>query len=340
MSDRNATIGFIGMGMMGGGMAANLLKAGFDMAAYDIDPAKNERFAGLGAKIANGPAGVAQAASTVICIVETTAQVREVVLGDGGIVEGAQEGDIFVCSATVDPLAVKELHDILAEKGIRMLDAPVSGGVPRAVSGDLSIIVGGETATVDACRPYFEAMSSNVFHMGEIGLGLAMKLCNNMITQVTKVVIAESMALGTKAGLDPKQMFEVIKRQYGQLQQLPGGRAPLPQRRLLARRHHRYLLQGPGARDRLCQGARRADVHGRRVAAGLSNGAGSRPQQGGRQRPDQALRGDGGCETGPARRLTARGHGYRPGRLNPSRARATAARVTHPSAWSLIRPIA
>ncbi len=144
MSDRNATIGFIGMGMMGGGMAANLLKAGFDMAAYDIDPAKNERFAGLGAKIANGPAGVAQAASTVICIVETTAQVREVVLGDGGVVEGAQEGDIFVCSATVNPLAVKELHDILAEKGIRMLDAPVSGGVPRAVSGDLSIIVGGD----------------------------------------------------------------------------------------------------------------------------------------------------------------------------------------------------
>jgi 3-hydroxyisobutyrate dehydrogenase-like beta-hydroxyacid dehydrogenase len=215
MSDRNATIGFIGMGMMGGGMAANLLKAGFDMAAYDIDPAKNERFAGLGAKIANGPAGVAQAASTVICIVETTAQVREVVLGDGGIVEGAQEGDIFVCSATVDPLAVKELHDILAEKGIRMLDAPVSGGVPRAVSGDLSIIVGGETATVDACRPYFEAMSSNVFHMGEIGLGLAMKLCNNMITQVTKVVIAESMALGAKAGLDPKQMFEVISVSTG-----------------------------------------------------------------------------------------------------------------------------
>ena len=81
MSDRNNTIGFIGMGMMGGGMAANLLKADFDMVAYDIDPAKNERFAGLGARIANGPAGVAQGASTVICIVETSAQIRDVVLG-------------------------------------------------------------------------------------------------------------------------------------------------------------------------------------------------------------------------------------------------------------------
>ena len=215
MSDRNKTIGFIGMGMMGGGMAANLLKADFDMVAYDIDPARNEHFAGLGAKIANGPAGVAQGASTVICIVETTAQVREVVLGDGGIIEGAQEGDIFVCSATIDPLAVKEMHAILAGKGIKMLDAPVSGGVPRAVSGDLSIIVGGDGAVVEACRPYFDAMSANVFHMGEIGHGLAMKLCNNMITQVTKVVIAEAMALGAKAGLDPQQMVDVISVSTG-----------------------------------------------------------------------------------------------------------------------------
>ena len=203
------------MGMMGGGMAANLLKADFDMVAYDIDPARNERFAGLGAKIANGPAGVAQGASTVICIVETTAQVREVVLGDGGIIEGAQEGDIFVCSATIDPLAVKEMHAILAGKGIKMLDAPVSVGVPRAVSGDLSIIVGGDGAVVEACWPYFDAMSANVFHMGEIGHGLAMKLCNNMITQVTKVVIAEAMALGAKAGLDPQQMFDVISVSTG-----------------------------------------------------------------------------------------------------------------------------
>ena len=215
MSDRNETIGFIGMGMMGGGMAANLLKAGIPMVAYDIDPAKNERFAGLGATIANGPAGVAQAASKVICIVETTDQVRDVVLGDGGILEGAQDGDIFVCSATVDPLMVKELHGTLAERGIGMLDAPVSGGVPRAESGDLSIICGGDAAAVEACRPAFEAMSANIFHMGDIGKGLAMKLCNNMLTQVTKVVTAEAMALGAKAGLDPQQMVDVISVSTG-----------------------------------------------------------------------------------------------------------------------------
>lgn len=215
MGDRNKTVGFIGMGMMGGGMAANLLKAGIPLVAYDIDPAKNERFAGLGATIANGPAGVAQAASRVICIVETTAQVRDVVLGDGGILEGAREGDIFVCSATVDPLIVKELHATLADRGIGMLDAPVSGGVPRAESGDLSIIVGGEAGAVEACRPAFEAMSAKIFHMGEIGQGLAMKLCNNMITQSTRVIIAEAMALGAKAGLDPQQMVDVISVSTG-----------------------------------------------------------------------------------------------------------------------------
>lgn len=210
MSNRNEAIGFIGMGMMGGGMAANLLKAGFPMVAYDIDPAKNERFAGLGATIANGPAGVAQGASKVICIVETSAQVREVVLGDGGVLEGAQEGDIFVCSATVDPLMVRELHDTLAERGITVIDAPVSGGVPRAEAGELSVIVGGDAAAVEACRPAFEAVSSKIFHMGGVGQGLAMKLCNNMITQATRVVIAESMVMGAKAGLDPQQMIDVI----------------------------------------------------------------------------------------------------------------------------------
>jgi 3-hydroxyisobutyrate dehydrogenase len=215
MSDRSKTVGFIGMGMMGGGMAANLLKAGFPLVAYDIDPVKNERFAGLGATIANGPAGVSQGASTVVCIVETTKQVEEVVLGDGGILEGAQEGDIFVCSATVDPIMVKELCGTLAARGITLLDAPVSGGVPRANSGDLSIIVGGDAAAVEKCRPMFEAMSAKIFHMGEVGQGLAMKLCNNMITQVTKVVIAEAMALGAKAGLDPRQMVDVISVSTG-----------------------------------------------------------------------------------------------------------------------------
>ncbi len=215
MSNRNDNVGFIGMGMMGGGMAANLLKADFSLVAYDIDQAKNDRFAGLGATIANGPAGVASAASTVICIVETTAQVEEVLVGEGGVIDGVEAGDTVICMATIDPIAVKEMHAVFAERGVAMLDAPVSGGVPRANSGDLSIIVGGDAAIVEKCGPIFEPMASKIFHMGGIGQGLAMKLCNNMLTQVTKVVIAEAMALGTKAGLDPQQMVDVISVSTG-----------------------------------------------------------------------------------------------------------------------------
>lgn len=215
MSTRNDTVGFIGLGMMGGGMAANLLKHGFPLVAYDIDAAKNDRFAGLGATIADGPAAVARAAATVICIVETTAQAQAVIVGDGGIIDGVKSGDTVLCMSTIDPLLVKEMHAQLAERNVAMLDAPVSGGVPRAVSGDLSVIVGGDAAVVEKCRPIFEAMSARIFHMGGIGQGLAMKLVNNMITQVTKVVVAEAMVMGTKAGLDPQAIIDVIQVSTG-----------------------------------------------------------------------------------------------------------------------------
>lgn len=215
MSTRNDTVGFIGLGMMGGGMAANLLKDGFPLVAYDIDAAKNDRFAGLGATIADGPEAVARAAATVICIVETTAQAQAVIVGDGGIIDGVEAGDVVLCMSTIDPLVVKDMHGLLAERNVAMLDAPVSGGVPRAVSGDLSVIVGGDAAVVEKCRPIFESMSARIFHMGGIGQGLAMKLVNNMITQVTKVVVAEAMVMGAKAGLDPQDIIDVIQVSTG-----------------------------------------------------------------------------------------------------------------------------
>ncbi len=215
MSTRNDNVGFVGLGMMGGGMAANLLKGGFALVAYDIDSAKNDRFAGLGATIAEGPTAVARAAATTICIVEKTAQAQAVIVGEGGIVDGAEAGDTVLCMSTIDPLVVKDMHALLAERNVALLDAPVSGGVPRADSGDLSVIVGGDEAVVEACRPVFDAMASRIFHMGDIGQGLAMKLVNNMLTQVTKVVIAEAMVLGAKAGLDPQAMIDVVRVSTG-----------------------------------------------------------------------------------------------------------------------------
>ena len=146
MNARNDRIGFIGLGMMGGAMAANLLKHGFALIAHDIDAAKNDRIAALGAAIADGPAAVARAAATTICIVETTAQARAVIVGEGGLIDGVEAGDTVLCMSTIDPLAVKEMHARLAERNVALLDAPVSGGVPRAESGELSVIVGGDAS--------------------------------------------------------------------------------------------------------------------------------------------------------------------------------------------------
>lgn len=212
---RTERVGFVGMGVMGGGMAANLLKNGFPVAGYDIDAATCERMAGLGAEIADGPAAVARAASRTICMVETTAQAESVIVGEGGILDGAEPGDIHLCMSTIDPIAAKRMHETLGARGIAMLDAPVSGGEPRAVSGDLSAMVGGDDATVAACRPVLEAMTSSVFHMGGIGQGLAMKLVNNMLIQTTSVVVAEAMVMGAKAGLDPQAMIDVIRVSTG-----------------------------------------------------------------------------------------------------------------------------
>jgi 3-hydroxyisobutyrate dehydrogenase-like beta-hydroxyacid dehydrogenase len=208
-------IGFIGLGAMGGGMALNLLKAGYGVVVNDIDAAKVQAFVARGAKSAATPADVARQSTRTITIVETTAQTEEVILGERGIVKGAARGHVVAMMSTIDPNAAKHIHDKLKAEGIAMLDAPVSGGSTRAVSGELSVIAGGDAATFEACRPMFKAMSSNQFHVGGIGQGLALKLVNNMLIQVNTVAIAEAFVMGAKAGLDPKVMYEVIKVSTG-----------------------------------------------------------------------------------------------------------------------------
>ena len=215
MSVREKTIGFVGLGVMGGAMAENLLKAGYGIAGHDIDPACNERLAAAGAAIVDGPAAAARAGSVSICMVETTAQAEAVIVGTGGFIEGVQAGDTVLCMSTIDPLSAKAMHARLSERGVGMLDAPVSGGEPRAIAGTLSAIVGGDDATFAACRPILEAMASQLFHMGGIGQGLAMKLVNNMLVQVGSVAVAEAMVMGAKAGLDPQAMLDVLRVSTG-----------------------------------------------------------------------------------------------------------------------------
>ncbi|HYE93042.1 MAG TPA: NAD(P)-dependent oxidoreductase [Terriglobales bacterium] len=204
--------GFIGLGAMGGPMALNLLKNGFSLVVHDIDPAKVERLAAKGAQKADSAQAVAAACERTIVIVETTAQVESVV---AGIKQGARPGHIVACMSTIDPFVARRLADELAAQGVAMVDAPVSGGTERAASGELSIIVGGEAKTVDACRDLFQAMGARIFHMGGLGQGLAMKLVNNMLIQVNTVAVAEALVLGVKAGLDPQAIVDVVKVSTG-----------------------------------------------------------------------------------------------------------------------------
>ena len=208
-------VGFIGLGNMGGPMARNLVRGGFPLVVHDIDSSKVEPLRAQGAKVAGSPQDVAADARRVICMVETTGQAESVIVGARGIVQSARRGDVVVCMSTIDPLVARRLHDELAARGVAMLDAPVSGGTVRAASGELSILVGGAPETFAACRDIFEAMGKNLFHVGPIGQGLALKLVNNMLIQTTTVAVCEALILGVKAGLDPAVIYDVVRVSTG-----------------------------------------------------------------------------------------------------------------------------
>jgi 3-hydroxyisobutyrate dehydrogenase-like beta-hydroxyacid dehydrogenase len=204
--------GFVGLGAMGGPMARNLLKAGFPLVVHDIDPRKVQALAEAGAEVAHSAEAVARQCARSICMVETTAQAEEVI---AGLAAGASRGHVVACMSTIDLAALRRMGEALASRGIALLDAPVSGGTTGAEAGTLSVIVGGPREAYAAFEALFRAMGRNLFHMGEIGGGLAMKLINNMLLQVQVVAIAEGMVLGAKAGLDPRQVIEVVRVSTG-----------------------------------------------------------------------------------------------------------------------------
>jgi 3-hydroxyisobutyrate dehydrogenase-like beta-hydroxyacid dehydrogenase len=212
---RGKIVGFVGLGMMGGPMAANILKAGHPLVAYDIDPAKNERFAALGAQIASGPADVAGRAHIVVSMVDTTAQAEEIIVGPGGFIDAARPGDVVVSMSTIDPLALKKMQKTLADKRIDIIDAPVSGMETGAKAGTLKAFVGGEISALEKARPVLKSMTSEILHFGAIGQGTMMKLVNNMLIQANRILVVEAMVLGAKAGLDPQTMFDVISKSTG-----------------------------------------------------------------------------------------------------------------------------
>lgn len=209
------TIGFIGLGAMGGGMAANIVKAGHSLVVHDIDRAKVDALVAQGATAAASPAEIGAKAARTVTMVETTQQTEDILFGTDGLTTTAEPGHSVAMMSTIEPSITKAMHARLVERGMTLVDAPVSGGTPRAASGELSVICGGDDAAVEGWRPAFEAMSSNIFHVGGVGQGLAMKLVNNMLIQVNTVAIAEAFAMGAKAGLDPQTMYDVVRVSTG-----------------------------------------------------------------------------------------------------------------------------
>src|SRR5437879_3254993 len=213
------TVGFIGLGNMGEPMALNLAKAGFELVVHDINPARVAPLVAAGATVEASAEAVAAKCHRTICMVETTDQAESVILGEKGIIQSAKQGDIVLCMSTIAPLAARRFAECLGAKGVAMLDVPVSGGTHGAAAATLSVIVGGPAETFAASEDLFRAMGKNVFHVGGLGHGLAMKLINNMLGQNARVAIDEAMVFGKKAGLDPTKIYEVVRVRHGSREQ-------------------------------------------------------------------------------------------------------------------------
>ena len=208
-------IGFIGVGTMGLPMAANLVKKGFTVTAFDMNPAAVKAAAEVGAAAAASAAEAVAGAELVITMLPSSPHVESAFTGDGGVLMAARKGTLLVDMSTIDPAVTRRLAAAAAARGLRFVDAPVSGGVPRATDGTLAIMVGGAPADFEAARPALAAMGANVIHVGEVGSGEVAKLCNNLIAGVAAVAVSEAFRIAEGFGVDPKVITEVISKSSG-----------------------------------------------------------------------------------------------------------------------------
>ena len=203
-------IGFIGLGIMGKPMARNLMKAGHELVVYNRSREKTDELAQEGAEAAGSPAEVSAACGTIITMLPDSPEVQEVVAGGHGVLEGIGEGSLLVDMSTISPVVTEELAAEVAEKGAGMLDAPVSGGEPGAVQGMLSIMVGGSEENFKRARPIFEILGDTVVHVGGVGAGQVVKACNQIVVALVIEAVSEALVLGSKAGVDPAKIIEVL----------------------------------------------------------------------------------------------------------------------------------
>ena len=206
-------IGFIGLGIMGRPMAKNLLKAGYSLVVYDKFAPSGDLVA-LGAATATSNKDVAAQSDVIITMLPNSPHVREAVLGgsgDSGVLDGAKPGTILVDMSSIAPAASQEICTAAKAKGVVMLDAPVSGGEPKAIDGTLAIMVGGDEAAFATVKPILEKMGSSVVRVGDIGAGNVTKLANQIVVALNIAAVSEAFVLATKAGVNPQAVFDAIK---------------------------------------------------------------------------------------------------------------------------------
>lgn len=210
MSVKPKTIGFIGIGTMGKPMSLNLIKAGYPLVAYDINPRPLEELRGKGAVIGSSVKEVASQSDIIITMLPRSEDVEKVLLGEHGVLEGVKSGAIVIDMSTIDASVSRRIAQAFLVKNVKMLDAPVSGGYLRAESGTLSIMVGGDEALFHECGDIFKAMGKNIFYCGPNGNGEVVKIVNNLLGAIQAAATAEVLSIGVKAGVEMKVLTEVI----------------------------------------------------------------------------------------------------------------------------------
>ncbi|WP_353893574.1 NAD(P)-dependent oxidoreductase [Proteinivorax hydrogeniformans] len=208
-------LGFIGLGVMGKGMAANLMKNDYKLTVFDINQTVLEEFKGLGAEIAESPKQLAEKADVIMTSLPNSKIVQMTLLGENGVLAGAKPNSIIVDFSSITPKTIKDIAKQAAKKQVEVMDAPVSGGQAGALKGALTIMVGGKEEALEKVMPLLQCMGKSIKHVGDVGAGDTVKLVNNLLLGVNMVAASEALALGVKAGLDADVLYDVISQSSG-----------------------------------------------------------------------------------------------------------------------------
>lgn len=203
-------VGFIGLGIMGGPMAHNLIEAGYDLVVYNRPSDKAEELAGEGAKVVDSYKEVAEQCDVIIIMLPNSPQVEEVLAGEGGVFEAVREGTLIVDMSTISPVVTRELAEQAEERGASMVDAPVSGGDVGAQKGELSIMAGGSDEDFKRAEPIFDVVGKVATHVGDVGAGQTVKACNQIVVALNITAVSEALVLGSKAGVEPQKIIDAL----------------------------------------------------------------------------------------------------------------------------------